>query len=555
MSFKDFTADTKKVVTSNLNQVIDIIQEDVSGSATRRKYQTFVTGGIGPGVTSSLYQTVYDQDFTLQTANPVLDMTVGLYHADGNTTETKRLNLVTVGTGYELSSTTGQLLFDSKTTMMMREKVNIYRQYANYLLGDPDAAFILDPDKYPAGFPNSTDNSFKEATDNTVIDAALFINVKRLFSRDGVRKETFALRLYKNAPKWDVAGTTSGIGFPYDASTNTSGYKYFYAKSGDTVKTGEDADGNNTFAEYTPTLDFKSNIFERSIPDHNVSSSETGVQIIADLTAAQNFKSENAGGDVALLRLASDSTKIVGLIFYQAGIVVLNLGGSSVLAGSSHETGKTLDTGLGQVAAGTDTIEPVFEVRDPIHGIISGMDNAAGVKGSDHPLGDKTSGQVYIGGQYAGHSGTPSANSAAGPAVTVRADQGTPARNMGPATFYPDLLVSASIDDILDHIGYTRFSSGSLTGLAFQNQTKINSSIYFCRAGANEFNVSKNATFADDSGQFVGIVDQDNDKAFTYITTVALADSSGDIVAIAKLNRPIEKNDESEVTIRVRLDF
>ena len=185
MSFKDFTADTKKVVSSNLNQVIDIIQEDVSGSATRRKYQTFVTGGIGPGVTSSLYQTVYDQDFTLQTANPVLDMTIGLFHADNGTTAGKRDNLVTVGTGYSLSSTTGQLLFDSKTTMMMREKVNIYRQYANYLLGDPDAAFILDPDNYPAGYPNDeTDPNFSVSTNATVIDAAMFINVKRLFSRE-----------------------------------------------------------------------------------------------------------------------------------------------------------------------------------------------------------------------------------------------------------------------------------------------------------------------------------------------------------------------------------
>ena len=117
MSFKDFNADTKKTVQSNLNQVIDIIQEDISGSATRRKYQTFVTGGIGPGVTSSLYQTIYDQDFTLQTANPVLDVTVGLFHSDDGTT--RRKNLVTSGTGYSLSSTTGQLLFDPLSSMMM----------------------------------------------------------------------------------------------------------------------------------------------------------------------------------------------------------------------------------------------------------------------------------------------------------------------------------------------------------------------------------------------------------------------------------------------------
>ena len=195
MSFKDFTADTKKVVTSNLNQVIDIIQEDVSGSATRRKYQTFVTCGIGPGVTSSLYQTVYDQDFTLQTANPVMDMTVGLFHADGGTTDTIRNNLVTIGTGYSRSTTTDQILFDPQSTMMMREKVNIYRQYANYLLGDPDAAFILHPENFPSGNPdNAIDPDFNIQSDSTVIDAALFINVKRLFSRDGIRKETFALR-------------------------------------------------------------------------------------------------------------------------------------------------------------------------------------------------------------------------------------------------------------------------------------------------------------------------------------------------------------------------
>ena len=47
---------------SFLTQLVDVIQEDVSGSTTRRKYQVFVTGGIGPGVTSSLFQTVYDQD-------------------------------------------------------------------------------------------------------------------------------------------------------------------------------------------------------------------------------------------------------------------------------------------------------------------------------------------------------------------------------------------------------------------------------------------------------------------------------------------------------------
>ena len=65
--------------TSFLNQLIDVIQEDISSSVSRRKYQVFVTGGLGPGVTSSLFQTVYDQDFTLQTANAVFDCTIGIF--------------------------------------------------------------------------------------------------------------------------------------------------------------------------------------------------------------------------------------------------------------------------------------------------------------------------------------------------------------------------------------------------------------------------------------------------------------------------------------------
>ena len=503
MSFKDFNADTKKTVQSNLNQVIDIIQEDISGSATRRKYQTFVTGGVGPGVTSSLYQTIYDQDFTLQTANPVLDMTVGLFHSDDGTTQRK--NLVTSGTTYSLSSTTGQLLFDPLSTMMMREKVNIYRQYANYLLGDPDAAFILDAEAYPSSTGKS---GFNVETDTTVIDAALFVNVKRLFSRDGIRKETFAIRLYENAPQWD------------DTHAQTA-YNYHYSDGTDGNPAGKLIASNATTG--------KSNI---GVPA-SVSSSEAGVRIIADLGAAQNFKSENAAGDVGLLRLSSNSEIVVGLIFYQAGIAVLNLGGSSILSNLSHETGAVLDTGLGQSATGI-TIDSVFEPRDPIFGIIKGMSSGTATNAQI--------GEVNIG-ETANHS------SAAD--ISLR---NTPT-NTGTATFYPDLLVSASIDDIVDHIGFTRFSSGSLTAMAFQNQTKINSSIYFCRASANEFNTSANPTFLDDTGVPVMIQDADNDKPFTYITTVALADSKGDVVAIAKLNRPIEKNDESELTIRVRLDF
>ena len=108
--FKDRTEDIKSS-KSFLNQLVDIIETDISGSQTRKKYQVFVTGGVGPGVTSSMFQTVFDQDYTLQTANPVMDLTVGLFSGS---------NLVaTASTGVD---TSGKVLFASQS-LMMREKI------------------------------------------------------------------------------------------------------------------------------------------------------------------------------------------------------------------------------------------------------------------------------------------------------------------------------------------------------------------------------------------------------------------------------------------------
>ena len=79
-SFKTITDSDISTTTSTLNQLVDVIQEDVSGSSTRKKYQVFVTGTTrDSGVTSSLYNTVFDQNFSLQTANELFDLTVGLF--------------------------------------------------------------------------------------------------------------------------------------------------------------------------------------------------------------------------------------------------------------------------------------------------------------------------------------------------------------------------------------------------------------------------------------------------------------------------------------------
>ena len=561
-SKKFFTSDKRQDnIASNLNQVIDVIQEDISGSATRRKYQTFVTGGIGPGVTSSLYQTVYDQDHTLQTANAVMDMTVGLFQDDLNASP--RLNLVTIEeeTGY-VKTSNNQLIFDAKSTMMMREKVNVYRQYAKLLLGNADLPFCIDVANASCTVPLNNNETPAVPADikssTKILDACLFVNVKRLFARDRIRKETFAMRVYENSPKWYQSGA-------------------------------QGLDAGNWVWNYNPEGGTELGLTESSIAavgqaqanlgGTGVESSEIGVKIIADIGASQFNQSTRTGGQWAFIKHAGNINEHVGIIFYEAGIAVLNLGGSTQFDNSTwgstlttgggaedsngyHYSGARLsnnqrggDGGEGQFfSVTTQKIKPLFTPRNHVNGIINGMiashdstqaGNTKSGWGATQP-NDIVAGQVYVGYTAAGYQGA---------GGVTQEGQGGPQVNPT-ARFYPDLLVSASIDDIVDHIGFTRFSSGSLTATAFQNVTNINSSIFFCRATASQFNGSLNPTWTDSTtGEWLLNNSGTNSQPYTYITSVLLYDDEDKIVAIAKLNRPIEKNNQSELTIRVRLDF
>jgi len=421
-TFKEISAADVKTSRSVLNQLVDVIQEDISGSATRKKYQLFVTGGIGPGVTSSIYQTVYDQDFSLQTANSIFDTTVGLYAA---------------GTSVASSSSgidsAGKYLFPSQS-LMMREKMDIYKQYAANLLGDADSAFTT-----PFGSSTSTD----------IVDSALFLSFKRLFTRDKMKRETFAMRMY------------------YSAS----------------LKGG--------VVDDAPNLNVTSELDER---------------IYTDFGAASNRR-RTFGGEVGDLVNANDTTDNVGLIFYDTGTVVLNV--ARIISASQYVSG-TIDG----MRAGTVTHTPA--------------------------------GRVVI-----GHGGRLYDNAATDPNCPWNG-------SVNPnATFVPDLMVSASIDDIVDHFTSCRFSSGSLTAATFQNNTNINSTLLFCRATADEFNYSSNPTYTNTSNRIVVIDEgqEDIQRSFSFITTVGLYDANDNLLAVAKLSRPIEKNDEKDLTVRVRLDF
>jgi|TARA_R100000030_G_scaffold61340_1_gene46382 hypothetical protein len=398
-TFTTITSDDIKTTTSVLNQLVDFVEEDISGSNTRKKFQVFVTSSATNAVTSSLFHTVYDQNFALQTANELFDMTVGLFESSAT---------VTGSQGSVTQDSNGKLLFPSQS-LMMREKINIYKQHAQLLLGNADSRFT-------APFTQET------VTANNNVDEALFINFKRLFVRDGIKRETFAIKMFQS----------SSNGHATDAHPKNI-----------TISTVNTASGSAIFT---------------------------------DVGSSTSIERSSTGGDVGNIVNASNTNETVGLMFYQQGIAV-------------------------------------FDMKKVFHGsqIMTGSVKSVGAKSTTPVSG----------------------------------------------AFIPHFVVSSSIDDIVDHIAETRFGNGSNTTITFQNNTKINSTLYFCRATADEYNYSSNPSYTDAQGRIrvIGTGQEGLDKSFAFVTTVGLYDANEELLAVAKLSRPVEKNDEKDMTFRVRLDF
>jgi len=93
--------------------------------------------------------------------------------------------------------------------------------------------------------------------------------------------------------------------------------------------------------------------------------------------------------------------------------------------------------------------------------------------------------------------------------------------------------------------------------VSFQNITNINSTLFFCRATTDEFNYSSNPTFinSDNEIQVIETGQEDVQKSFAFVTSIGLYDANNNLLAVAKLSRPIEKNSEKDLTFRTRLDY
>ena len=143
--------------------------------------------------------------------------------------------------------------------------------------------------------------------------------------------------------------------------------------------------------------------------------------------------------------------------------------------------------------------------------------------------------------------------------------------------FYPDLglmvlnaqaiSASAASQSRADGIKLTRSTSTNnntayelveaiSNGVYFRarREEQIKSSHYFCRVRADEYNYSQNPTYYTGSNAELQNPSFVQDPK-SYITTVGLYNNKNELLAVAKLSRPLLKSFDREAVIKVKLDF
>ena len=137
----------------------------------------------------------------------------------------------------------------------------------------------------------------------------------------------------------------------------------------------------------------------------------------------------------------------------------------------------------------------------------------------------------------------------AGGVATPAADNG--ATFLGPigipSSSYHNIASGSNIVDLANSL------RNRITDIDFNNTVELNSTIYFCRANHNEFNYSANPTYL--SSSQIRVKNASSDNPVSYITTVGLYSSDNELLAVAKLSEPLKKDPNTELTIRVRLDY
>tara|TARA_R100000030_G_scaffold80108_1_gene62993 strand:- start:821 stop:2095 length:1275 start_codon:yes stop_codon:yes gene_type:complete len=327
------------------------------------------------------------------------------------------------------------------------KKIQIYNQMAQVLMGhDKDGNIrAFDQDGDTAG-----QNPLKGK-----IHEAFFLNFSRLLTKDEIKKGSFSMELGVD-PRFRVEG---------DLRKNT----------GRTIII-KDTNAQNDYRVNSPAGEF--GILSAS------SGQASGA--IAHALAAQAGMPTSVGN--------------IGLIFYQAGIVVLD----------ARMFAQAVDTNAARFVEAGTTVGAGPD-GDQIYQLTGGILNSASciMVPQSKPI-NPTETEIRSKDVYA-------------------------------------LLTGSTIQTAANGLRHR------IKKITFNNTTELNSSVYFCRAHHNEFNYSSNPTYLADSK--IRVKNIATDMPISYVTSVGLYSSDNELLAVAKLSEPLRKDPTNELTLRVRLDY
>lgn len=93
----------------------------------------------------------------------------------------------------------------------------------------------------------------------------------------------------------------------------------------------------------------------------------------------------------------------------------------------------------------------------------------------------------------------------------------------------------------------------ALTQFSLQSAETISSRYFFTRVKNQEYNYTTNPSIIDDQGNLLYSTLINNPQ--TYITTVGLYNDNNELLAVAKLSKPLVKDFTKELLVRVKLDY
>lgn len=112
-------------------------------------------------------------------------------------------------------------------------------------------------------------------------------------------------------------------------------------------------------------------------------------------------------------------------------------------------------------------------------------------------------------------------------------------------------LRNANTADLNNRLMYDTVKAGG--SFRLQAEETISSNFVFVRARNSEFNYSTNPSLITGSGEIRHNVMIDSPQS--YITSVGLYNDNNDLLAVAKLSRPLVKDFTKEALVRIKLDY